>query len=318
MSVFALAMAASLLLTFTPVADDEHIVEPGDTLSRIAAEYGVSIVELVRVNDLANPNLIVIGEILRIPGTNVVHQVQRGETLSQIARQYGTTVAELAAANGIIDINRIIAGSTLTISGTVESEDPDPDEQSEPPPETTPTVGNGVTSYMVVRGDTLSAIARRFGTTVRHLMDLNDITNPDAIRSGQKLVVPGEGFTCPVAGAVYINDWHFPRPGGRIHLGTDIFAPSGTAVVAPVSGKVRQIDGTLGGLQFWLDGDDGNLYIGTHLSDFGLDGQVKAGDLIGYIGQTGNAKSTPPHLHFEIIVDGIEVNPYPILKANGC
>ena len=312
MSILAfVSVAASLLLTAAPaIADDDHVVVPGDTVGAIAKAYGTSIRDLVEANDLADPNVIIVGEVLRIPGSDIIHQVQRGETLAQIAAKYGTTVAALAAANGIVDINLIVSGAELTVSGVVTA--------PSPMPAPTPTVGTGVSSYMIVSGDTLSIIAARFGTTVNHLMDLNGLTDPNRIRSGQRLVVPGEGFVCPVQSANYINDWHFPRPGGRIHLGTDMFAPEGAPVFAPASGVVEQIDGTLGGLQFWLYADDGNLYIGTHMSAFGVDGRVQAGDVVGYIGKTGNAKTTPPHLHFEIIFNDTEINPYPTLRDNGC
>ncbi len=308
MSVLAFVLSATLL--FSPLADDdEHIVVPGDTLSAIAKDYNTTLLELIEANELDNPDLIVIGEVLRIPGRDVIHIVEPGDTLSKIAAKYGTTVEALAAANGIVDVNRIFAGSELTVSGR---------SGTSPSPAPPTTVGTGPGTYVVVAGDTLGAIAARHDTTVRRLIELNDLTNPNLITSGQRLLVPGDGFVCPLQGAVYINDWHFPRPGGRIHLGTDLFAPQGTPVVAPVSGKVEQIDGTLGGLQFWLRGDDGNLYIGSHMSAFGLDGRLEAGDLVGYVGTTGNAKSTPPHLHFEIIVDDTEINPYPTLRANGC
>ncbi len=310
MSVLAFVyVAASLLLSITPLSiDDEHIVVPGDTVSKIAKDHGTSIRELVEANNLADPNLIVVGEVLRIPGTEIVHKVVRGETLAKIAAKYGTTVQALAAANGIVDVNRIIAGSELTISGGT----------SPPAPAPTPTIGTGVSTYRVVRGDTLSILAARHEVTIKYLMELNGLTDPNKLISGQLLTVPGTGFTCPVTGSVYINDWHFVRPGGRLHLGTDLFADSGTPVFAPVTGRVEQIEGTLGGLQFWLYGDDGNLYIGTHMGGFGAAGAVEQGDIVGYVGQTGNAKTTPPHLHFEIIVDDVEINPYPTLKENGC
>ncbi len=231
-----------------------------------------------------------------------MHVVRRGETLSQIARAYGVSVAEIAEANGIQDPNRIIAGTSLAVGRAADA----------------PIVGGETTTYVVVFGDTLSGIARRFNTTTAHLATLNGITDVNSLRSGTTLSVPGAAFICPLPGAWYHNDWHAPRPGGRIHLGTDLFAPEGTAVVAPVSGIVEQIDGTLGGKQFWLYGDDGNRYIGTHMSEFGLTGRVQAGDLVGFVGRTGNAKATDPHLHFEIDIGGVDVNPYFTLKANGC
>ncbi|HSF85582.1 MAG TPA: LysM peptidoglycan-binding domain-containing M23 family metallopeptidase [Acidimicrobiia bacterium] len=315
MSVLAfVSMAVALTLPLAPSVDDDHTVVPGDTVSAIAKEYGVSTRELVAANDLANPNLIVVGEILRIPGQDVIHKVQTGETLSQIARKYGTTVAELAAANGIVNVNLIVTGSQLTVTGSAASSGSTPTAAPPPPPD----FGQSPATYVIVGGDTLSVIAARFDTTVDQLLKLNGMSDPNRITAGASLTVPGQGFICPVPNAIYINDWHFPRPGGRLHVGTDMFAPAGTPILAPVSGELEQIDGSLGGLQFWLHGDDGHRYIGSHMASFGLEGRVQAGDIIGRVGNTGNARTTPPHLHFEIAVDGVEINPYLVLKDHGC
>ena len=88
---------------------------------------------------------------------------------------------------------------------------------------------------------------------------------------------------------------------------------------APVSGTVKLITGTIGGLQAYLYGSDGTTYIATHLDAFGRAGEVKAGQTIGYVGDTGNARGGPTHVHFEIHPgDGPAVNPYPTLTAAGC
>ena len=63
---------------------------------------------------------------------------------------------------------------------------------------------------------------------------------------------------------------------------------------------------------------DGRTYIGTHLDGFALAGDVPAGAVMGYVGDSGNAVGSDPHLHFEILVDGAPINPYPILSENGC
>jgi murein DD-endopeptidase MepM/ murein hydrolase activator NlpD len=323
---------ALLVLSVPGLYDDEHIVEPGDTLAAIAAKHGASVGDLVEANDLDDPNIIVVGEVLRIPGTDdaepTYHIVQRGETLAQIATRYGTTTAKLAAANGIANIDRIISGTTLNVgagaageSGGDDRSDASAGSAGSDEPERgsdEPLVVGRTTSYIVQVGDTLSQLADRFGASVARLMRMNEISNANLIRSGQSLTVPGSGFVCPVAGAWYQNDWHFLRPGGRLHLGTDLFAPEGAPVVAPASGMVEQIDGSRGGLQFWLHGDDGVRYIGAHLASFGASGRVEAGDVLGYVGRTGNAKSTPPHLHFEISIDGLEYNPYISLEHHGC
>jgi len=112
----------------------------------------------------------------------------------------------------------------------------------------------------------------------------------------------GAGILCPVAGQTSFTDtWLAPRSGGRLHQGVDMFAAYGTPVIAPVAGTAEQSNSALGGLGFRLWGDDGTFYYGSHLSAFGPHwGRVEAGTLLGYVGNTGNARGTPPHLHFEI------------------
>ncbi len=118
----------------------------------------------------------------------------------------------------------------------------------------------------------------------------------------QAVIVGAGGWLCPVAGKVSFTDtWGAPRSGGRRHQGVDIFAANGTPVIAPVPGHVTHGSGGLGGLSFRLHGDDGHYYYGAHLSQTApVSGRVEAGTILGYVGTTGNALGTPPHLHFEI------------------
>ncbi|HEU5083183.1 MAG TPA: M23 family metallopeptidase [Acidimicrobiales bacterium] len=129
-------------------------------------------------------------------------------------------------------------------------------------------------------------------------------------------VSSGGGMVCPVAGPhSFIDSWGYPRSGGRTHKGVDMMANTGVPVVAPVSGTVSHRGNSIGGLSFHLSGDNGHYYYGTHLSRYGQSGYVTAGTVIGYVGDSGNARGMP-HLHFEIHPNhGAAVNPYPATRA---
>jgi murein DD-endopeptidase MepM/ murein hydrolase activator NlpD len=115
----------------------------------------------------------------------------------------------------------------------------------------------------------------------------------------------------------YVDSWGAARSGGRHHEGTDVMAPHGARVFAFVNGVVsRESSSTNGGIQLYLQGDNGVEYFYAHLSGYavGTGTRVRAGQLIAYNGQTGNARYTAPHVHFEVHLNGGPVNPYPYLK----
>ncbi|MDH3294603.1 MAG: peptidoglycan DD-metalloendopeptidase family protein, partial [Acidimicrobiia bacterium] len=148
----------------------------------------------------------------------------------------------------------------------------------------------------------------------------------EAFKAGSEIYIDGVIF--PIAGPYsvpLINSFGFPRmpgtPDAHSHQGIDIFAPRGTPLVAAERGVIGRVgNGRLGGLKFWLRGESGADWYYAHLDGFapGLhNGQVvEAGELLGYVGNTGNAVGTPPHLHLEIHPGGgAAVNPYPLLKV---
>lgn len=141
-----------------------------------------------------------------------------------------------------------------------------------------------------------------------------------AAEAAERRAAAGNLAYCPVDGPVeFIDSWGFARSGGRRHQGVDMMASTGTPTVAPVSGEVVHRGSSLGGLSWYVYGDNGNMYYGTHLSAYANQGvgHVEAGTLIGYVGDSGNAAGMP-HLHFEIHPGGgSAVNPYPA-TAEAC
>ena len=154
---------------------------------------------------------------------------------------------------------------------------------------------------------------------LRHAKEQQDRLVVDLTTSGARASDVRIGATrCPVAGAVrFRDDFGAPRPGGRAHQGIDMSASTGTPLVAVTDGRATHDTSALGGMGIWLVGTDANSYYYAHLSRWEGEGRfVAAGDVIGYVGSTGNA--TSPHLHFELHPGPPAtraIDPYPRLVA---
>lgn len=141
-----------------------------------------------------------------------------------------------------------------------------------------------------------------------------------AARRSSRSFTPGR-FLCPVAGPNSFRDsWGEPRSDGRRHQGVDIYAASGTPTAAVVDGVIlRMQNSSLGGITLYLRGGDGSEYFYAHLSGYAgvsVGQHVSAGTHVAYVGNSGNARGTAPHLHFEIHPGGgAAINPYPTVKA---
>lgn len=134
--------------------------------------------------------------------------------------------------------------------------------------------------------------------------------------AGPRIIGSGS-WICPVQGPNAFGDtWGAARSGGRRHQGVDMMSPRGTPLVAVVGGTVLFKTNRLGGNAVWLTGADGNKYYYAHLSAWeGSSRGVSAGEVIGYVGATGNTSAN--HLHFEIHPGGgAAINPYPTVRAH--
>lgn len=137
-----------------------------------------------------------------------------------------------------------------------------------------------------------------------------------------QLQSPARELMPPVQGIAVnavANTWGAPRSGGRRHEGQDLFAPKGTPVVSATQGVIlRKGTGGLGGNSVFVFGPGGHVYYYAHLDRWAealdIGNVVQPGDLLGFVGNTGNARNTPPHLHFGVYTNGGAIDPWPMLQ----
>lgn len=131
-----------------------------------------------------------------------------------------------------------------------------------------------------------------------------------------RLDVPVQG----VRATALRDSWHAGRQGGRKHEGVDIFSPRGTPVRAATEGIISRVGSNkLGGKVVWVLGPAGQRHYYAHLDGYAhiRSGQrIEAGTLLGFVGNTGNARTTPPHLHYGVYGTAGALNPFPLLVRN--
>jgi len=154
------------------------------------------------------------------------------------------------------------------------------------------------------------AWGRPFMASARMLWDISRATSPS------ELPVPVQG----VRARQIADTFGAPRGSDRTHQGVDIFAARGTPIISATRGLVVSVrDGGLGGKQVWVLGPGRERHYYAHLDAWADDlstGQViQPGDVLGYVGTTGNAQGTPPHLHYGIYGEQGAYDPLPLFKA---
>lgn len=152
-------------------ATGTYTVQPGDTLSGIADKFGTTYQVLAAINGIGDPNQIWPGQVLKVTGTasqESTYYVQAGDTLSSIANKFGTTISNLVSINHISNPNVIYVGQKIYVGEATQGQS---------------------NAYTVQSGDTLSAIASKFGTTWQALAQKNGLANPNVIYVGQTLTI---------------------------------------------------------------------------------------------------------------------------------
>ncbi len=197
---YAAAQAAAAALASVPAS---YTVKSGDTVSAIAARYGLATASVLAVNGLGWKSLIFPGQILKLRGASSTaplvsrptrYTIKRGDTISGIAERYGLTTQGLLSLNKLSRTSIIYPGQVIRISGSsiaitpvsnVESNDP-----PSPPPTNAPApiINN---RYTIKSGDTVTSIAARFGVSVDSVLKANGLTRASIIYAGRTLTIPG-------------------------------------------------------------------------------------------------------------------------------
>jgi murein DD-endopeptidase MepM/ murein hydrolase activator NlpD len=235
-------------VTPTPTGEDQgepllppvHLVQPGETLTSIAAVYSTTVELLQQLNDIGDPSLLQVGQELIVPGSNgmvvmAVHTVQLGDTLRGLAASHDTTVEAIAAGNRLVNPYYLAAGRSLTVLGTPGSDVPQPLSGA---------------AHFVQAGDTLLTVAVMHNVSPAVVAQANGLHYPTYLYPGQRLRIPGEepyqflpGPWKRVAvrplplvqgesAAIYVESLWPGRPYGEFAGQSLHFAPDGDGYVA--------------------------------------------------------------------------------------
>ena len=243
------------------------------------------------------------------PVSYQTYKVRSGDTISGIAKKFGlTNISTLISVNDIGNVRQLAAGQKLKI----------------------PSIDGII--YTVKKGDSLSSITEKYKISLEQLLDVNEL-NSETLSTGQQLFLPGaamdanslrnamgELFRLPIAAKFR---WSSPY-GNRIdpiagvksfHTGTDLACPTGTPILAAMSGKVTTTGlNRVYGNYVIIDHGNGYQTLYAHMSKIiATKGQwVSQGTRIGLVGSTGY--STGPHLHFTVYKNGKLIDPMTVLK----
>lgn len=181
-----------------------HRIVPGDTVSSIAARYGLDLNEVLRINNLTPTSIIFAGKELKLTGTRTAsapaaeapakgtYTVEAGDTLSAIAAKHDVSLASVLKANGLSMTSVIHPGQQIAVDGAAPSAPSAPaaapSAPAAPAPATAPASAG---TYTVVPGDTLGAIAARHGVSLQTVLKANNLSMTSIIRPGQKLSLSG-------------------------------------------------------------------------------------------------------------------------------
>ncbi|MBX3099632.1 MAG: LysM peptidoglycan-binding domain-containing protein [Salinibacterium sp.] len=253
----AISSAAQAVVSPAPT---RYRVAPGDTVSSIAGAYGLSTASVLALNGLGWSSIIFPGQELTLSSSGTVAPVQTptrtepsgrytivsGDTISGIAERHGISTISVLTANGLGWSSLIYPGQTLAIPGFIGSDSPSADDfvpvaSSTPLPDPVvapvveapasvepapvPVPAPATSTYLIVSGDTIGAIATRFGVTTQALLDANGLDWSSVIYAGQTVVIPAVGAASPASSSSTMNDEMRANATIIVQVGRDLGVP---------------------------------------------------------------------------------------------
>ncbi|MBK3332881.1 LysM peptidoglycan-binding domain-containing protein [Persephonella atlantica] len=326
-----------IFLTFSAGFGLTYTVKRGDNLGKIAKRYNVSVKSIIKANNLKKPYIIRPGQKLKIPVRKTAttkcvlkHKVKRGESLIKIAKKYRVWVKDIKKLNNLKS-DKLYVGQVLCIKKGKITKSSQKSSKKSFYIKKKKIITKRIITYTVRKGDNLSKIAKRYGTTVSKIIKLNKLKKPYIIRPGQRLKIEKReisyveevvkrrtvpfGFIWPVNGKVIQT---FANNARKRHLGIDIRTDCQAPIKAAEDGKVIYAGDSIKAY--------GNLIVIKHAKRFNTvyghvgqiavkEGQtVKKGDVIGYVGKLGEAQECG--LYFEVRKNGFPLDPLVFLSKN--
>jgi LysM repeat protein len=189
----------------------DYYVKDGDTIASVAEKFEVTVERVRQLNFLQDDN-IYVGQILQMPYSEGItaegaptptpepyrYTVEAGDSLGTIAQQFGVSGVSIMEANELQDPNSVYVGQSLVIpnyappnSATTNEEQTTPDSAGESESTNSEQAGGEAVSHIVQPGETLYGIAQKYGVDANIVAEANNIANPNQLRVGQKISIPG-------------------------------------------------------------------------------------------------------------------------------
>ena len=288
-------------------------------------EAGVGYLEAVGGDqkEILNRYRIVTNELARQQTGNRSQLARLEEIRGEQEELFAQLIEKLDAAQQDLDFLESLDLAPLEPASTTQ-----PSTTTSTTPTTTTTQPTTTTTRPPTTTTTTPTTTTTRPPTTTTTTPTTTTTRPPTTTTTTTTRSPDDGYdyqgVCPVDQPnTFVDTWGAPRSGGRTHKGVDLLAERRTRVRAIYEGVLFRVDqGGLGGLYIWLRSPWGDEYYYAHLDTFGpgvvTGKQVSQGDLIGYVGTSGNSPDYIPHLHFEYHPGGgSAVNPYQ-LAVHAC